>query len=92
MGRKKIWDTASERARGSRKRREGIDSVKALKLMQFSLTLEDKFVLGDLREAWGCTGSAVVSRLLKEAESRYGKELRAVQEKRWERQKKQIES
>ena len=48
MRRKKLWNTDSERARASRKRRENIDSVKALKLMQFSLTLENKFVLGDL--------------------------------------------
>ena len=92
MGRKKIWDTASERARGSRKRREKIDSVKALKLMQFSLTLEDKFIVNDLQETWGCTRSEVVARLLKEAEMRYAKEIRKVQEKRWEERKRQIES
>ena len=40
----------------------------------------------------GCKGSAAVSRLLKEAEKRYQKELRTVQERRRERQKKQIES
>ena len=56
MGRKKVWESASEQDRASRKRREGLDSVKALKLMQFSLTLEDKFVLEDLREAWGVQG------------------------------------
>ncbi|MDA8150158.1 MAG: hypothetical protein M0041_03330 [Nitrospiraceae bacterium] len=65
---------------------------KALKLMQFSLTLANKFVLEDLREAWGCTGSEVVAKLLKEAESRYRKEIRTAQEKRWEAQKRQIES
>ncbi|MEC4683084.1 MAG: hypothetical protein VST70_05330 [Nitrospirota bacterium] len=66
--------------------------MKALKLMQFSITMEDKFLLEDLREAWGCTGSQVVARLLKEAEKRYGKEIRTVQEKRWEKQKNEIES
>lgn len=60
--------------------------------MQFSLSLEDKFILDDLREDSGCTKSEDVARLLKEAESRYEKEIRGVQEKRWERQKKQKES
>lgn len=60
--------------------------------MQFSLSLEDKFILNDLREDSGCTKSEAVARLLKEAESRYGKEIRGVQEKRWERHKKQKES
>nr|EES52634.1 MAG: hypothetical protein UBAL3_92050006 [Leptospirillum ferrodiazotrophum] len=92
MGRKKVWETASERAKASRKRRESIDSVKALKLMQFSLTLEDKFILEDLLEAWGCNKSEAVSRLLREAESRYGEELRTVREKRWEKRKRQKES
>ena len=92
MGRKKVWSTASERAEASRKRREAIDGVKALRLMQFSLQLSDKFILEDLQEAWGCTGSEVVARLLKEAESRYQKEIRTVQEKRWEERKRQIES
>ena len=32
----------------SRKRREAIDSVKTIKLMQFSLPLEDKFILEDI--------------------------------------------
>jgi hypothetical protein len=41
--------------------------------MQFSLSLEDKFILDDLREDWGCTKSEAVARLLKEAESRYGR-------------------
>jgi hypothetical protein len=92
MGRKKLWESDNERARASRKRREAIDGVNALKLMQFSLQLSDKFVLEDLQEAWGCTGSEVVARLLKEAESRYQKEIRTVQEKRWEERKRQIES
>ncbi len=92
MGRKKVWSTASERAEASRKRREGIDGVNALRLMQFSLTMGDKFVLEDLQEAWGCTGSEVVVRLLKEAGIRYGKEIRMVQEKRREERKRQIES
>jgi hypothetical protein len=59
MGRKKAWESDSARARASRKRREGLDSVKALNLMQFSLMLEDKFVLEDLKEAWRCTGSPI---------------------------------
>lgn len=92
MGRAKIWETDSARAKASRKRREVIDGVKALKLMQFSLTLEDKFILEDLREAWGCNRSKAIARLLSEAEVRYEKEIRAVKEKRWERQKKEIES
>lgn len=87
MGRKKVWESASDRATASRKRREAIDGVKALKLMQFSLTLANKFILEDLREAWGYTGSEVVAKLLKEAESRYRKEIRTVQEKRREAQK-----
>ena len=92
MGRKKLWESDNERARASRKRREAIDGVNALKLLQFSLTLGDKFVLDDLRGAWGCTGSEVVARLLKEAETRYAKEIRKVQEKRWEERKNKIES
>jgi hypothetical protein len=88
MGRKKVWSTASERAEASRKRREAIDGVKALRLMQFSLQLSDKFILEDLQEAWGCTRSGVVVRLLKEAGIRYGKEIRTVQEKRRERRGK----
>ncbi|MCL4461214.1 MAG: hypothetical protein M1297_05815 [Nitrospirae bacterium] len=54
MGRKKVWSTASERAEASRKRREAIDGVNALRLMQFSFQLSDKFILEDLQEAWGC--------------------------------------
>ena len=53
MGRKKVWSTASERAEASRKRREAIDGVNALRLMQFSFQLSDKFILEDLQEAWG---------------------------------------
>ena len=62
--------------------REAIGNVKALKLMQFSLTLEDKIILVDFQETWGYNRSEAIARLLKEAKSRYAKELRTVQEKR----------
>ena len=91
MGRKKVWESATERSRESRKRRAVIDGPNALKVMQFSLKLSDKFILEDLRDAWGCTRSGVVVRLLKEAESRYDKEIREAQEKRREERKRENE-
>ncbi|MHB8370909.1 MAG: hypothetical protein ACYDBP_14705 [Leptospirales bacterium] len=81
MAREKIHESASERARASRKRREANKIIpEALKLMQFSLTLKDKFIVQDLKRVWNCTGSEVVSRLLEEAGSRNAKEIQKAKE------------
>ncbi len=83
MGRKRIYETASDRATASRKRRREIPGPEMLKLVQASLTLDDTFVLDDLRAAWGLNKSQVLVRLLREAEQRYAKELKAVREARY---------
>ena len=50
------------------------------KLVQTSMTLDDTFVLDNLREAWDLKQSQVLVRLLREAEQRYAKEIKAVRE------------
>ena len=54
-----------------------------LKPVQTSLTLDDTFVLDDLREAWGLNQSQVLVRLLWEAEQRYAKGITAVRAARY---------
>ena len=51
MSRKRIYESASDRATASRKRRQEIPGPGMLKLVQTSLTLDDKFILDVLREA-----------------------------------------
>ena len=83
MSRKRIYESDSDRATASRKRRREIPGPGMLKLVQASMTLDDTFVLDDLREAWGLNQSQVLVRLLREAEQRYAKEIKAVREARY---------
>lgn len=90
MGRKKVWQSDTERLRASRERRKDENNgPEALRLMQFSLTLGDKFLLEDLAALWECTRSQVVHRLLREGEEKYSRAIHAVQEHRREARKKQ---
>lgn len=66
MPRKKIHESDSIRAKASRDKRKAIDGIQVLRVKQFSLTLEDVFVLDELKEAWKCTGTQVIQKLLKE--------------------------
>ena len=93
MGRKKIYESAAEKVAASRKRRrDEKNGPEALRIIQANLTLAHKFVIEDLQEAWGINQSQVVARLVSEAEQRYGKEIREVQEKRREDRKREEES
>ena len=83
MSRKRIYKSDSDRATASRKRRREIPGPRMLKLVQASMTLDDTFVLDDLREAWGLNQSQVLVGLLREAEQRYAKEIKAVREARY---------
>lgn len=66
MPRKKIYESDTGRAKASRDKRKGINGIQALRVKQFSLTLEDVFVLEDLRRKWACSGTKVIQRLLRE--------------------------
>ena len=66
MPRKKIHESDSIRAKASRDKRRAIDGIQVLRVKQFSLTLEDVFVLDDLKKAWGCNGTQVIQKLLRE--------------------------
>lgn len=93
MGRKKIYENAAEKVAASRKRRrDERNGPGALRIVQANLTLAHKFVIEDLQEAWGINQSQVVARLVSEAEQRYGKEIRYVQEKRREARKREEEN
>ncbi|MHB1285318.1 MAG: hypothetical protein ACYCYP_01940 [Leptospirales bacterium] len=76
MPRKRIHLSDAERASVSRKLRQDLDGLNALKVKQFSLTREDVFMLDDLKNAWECSGSQVISRLLRGSESVYARRLR----------------
>lgn len=93
MGRKKIYENAAEKVAASRKRRrDEKNGPNALRIIQANLTLAHKFIIQDLEEAWGLNQSQVVARLVREAEERYGKEIREVQEKRREARKREEEN
>ena len=93
MGRKKIYENAAEKVAASRKRRrDEKNGPNALRIVQANLSLSHKFIIQDLQEAWGLNQSQVIARLIAEAEQRYGKEIREVQEKRREARKREEES
>lgn len=73
MPRKKIHESDSDRATASRKKRQNMDGVQSLRVKQFSLTLEDVFSLENLKKAWGCNGTKVIQKLLREAEEKLNK-------------------
>lgn len=76
MPRKKVHSSDTERASVSRKLRQDLGGLNALKVKQFSLTREDVFMLDDLKKEWECNGSQVISRLLRGSESVYARRLR----------------
>ena len=83
-----------EKVAASRKRRrdEKKHGPNALRIVQANLSLSHKFIIQDLQVAWGLNQSQVIARLIAEAEQRYGKEIREVQEKRREDRKREEES